>query len=771
MSDQFDPNQNLDPNHQNPNGGFVPNNNQNIGGFTPSNVQHPPIVNDPRLNPVQPQQAQYQPQPQVQQQYPVQNQAQPQPQFQQPNQNQNFNQPNTQFQPQQPQIQNQQQFPVQNQPQQPILNPSDPNYYANNGAFDMGFGDPNQAQVVQTAGPNVINKLGGQFQALGQNKLVATLKKNWWITLSGAVLLIMLFVAASYFLSGLGTPVSTYNQVVAKASSDARVPSGSVGSWKINIENRENTTLDQVKLFLDFDRTFTFSRSLYQTPDAAQDKYPYGSIYSLGQLKPFGIGGSSAQISIEGTLIGDLDTESILGGHVEYLPAGSSRKLRIELEKAITKIGAPQVTIDVSAPTNIKNGTEGDIYVDFKNSSDKSLSNLRIKLNYPPNSGFKYISSQLQLSKTSDVKTQPDEGDNIWLVSDLPRFTPQQLKIHGQFVGVPGEIKKIDAEIGVKDGQTGDYQVLAKKSISVTVTGEILQVSAALDGKDSYKFFTAGETVTVKISYKNTSTRNLEDMKVLGWLDDPAGVLDMATVAYTGGDRGNYNNGKLEWTQQGAPQLRLVPPNSGGDLSFSVKVKDGSGFLNGKAQNLFTLRPRALASAAATDNVEIVGSEYKALGDLKFAAKTERQITVQPNKNDPNLPAVDFNSLQVGVPASYVVTWTLTGNQTQINNIKVTSKSTLPASVWDQTTVKPITEDGKISYDKVTGQIVWNVGNIPSYTGTVSPSKTVSFVLTFTPSQPQINSGVNIHEEINITGTDDFTGQLYQLKGGAAQVK
>ncbi len=635
----------------------------------------------------------------------------------------------------------------------------------------MGFGDPNQVQPTQPTGPNLANKLGGQFQALGQNKLVAKLKKNWWIVLSGLVLLVMLFVAASYFLSGLGAPQSSYNQVFAKASSDARVPSGSVGSWRINIENRENVTLDQVRLYLDFDRTFTFSRSLSQTPDAAQERYPYGSIYSLGQLKPFGIGGSTALISIEGTLIGDLDTESIMGGYVEYLPVGSSRKLRVELEKAITKIGAPQVTIDVAAPTNIKNGTEGDIYVDFRNSSDKSLSNLRIKLNYPPNSGFKYISSQLQLSRTSDVKTQPDEGDNIWLVSELPRFTPQQLKIRGQFIGVPGEIKKIEAEIGVRDGQTGDFQVLAKKAISVTITGEILQVNASLDGKDSYKFFTAGETVRVKVSYKNTSTRNLEDVKVLGWLEDPANILDMATVAYTGGDRGNYNNGKLEWTQQGAPQLRLVPPNSGGELSFSVKIKEGTGFLNGTAQNLFTLRPRALVSAVATDNVEVVGSEYKALGDLKFASNIERQVTVQPNRNDPNLPAVNFKELQVGVPASYVVTWTLTGNQTQINNIKVTTKSTLPASVWDQTTVKPITEDGKISYDKVTGDIVWNVGSIPSYTGSVSPSKTVSFVLTFTPTQPQVNSGVSIHEEINITGTDDFTGQLYQLKGAAGKIR
>jgi hypothetical protein len=444
---------------------------------------------------------------------------------------------------------------------------------------------------------------------------------------------------------------------------------------------------------------------------------------------------------------------------------------RIELEKAVTKIGAPELTIDVSAPTSVKNGTESDLYVDFKNSSDKSLSNLRIKLNYPAGNGFKYISSQLQLSKTSDVKTQPDEGDNIWLVNELPRFTPQQLKVHGQFTGVPGELKKLEAEISVKNNQTGDYQILAKKAISVTVTGEILQVRTYLDGRDGYKYFNPGDNVTLKVAYTNTSTRNLEDVKVLAWMDDPAGILDMSTIAYSGGDKGNYNNGKLEWRQQGAPQLRLIPPNGSGELSFSVKVKDGKDFLNGKPQTQFTLRPRALVNAIATEDVTVVGDEYKALGDLKFNSKIERQARIQPNKNDPNLPEVNFTQLQAGVPASYVVTWTLTNAQTQVNRVKVTTKSELPPTVWDQTSILPITENSKVTFDKVTGDIVWDAGDLPGYTGIVLPAKTVSFVMTFTPSQPDLTSGVNLYKDVKIEGVDDFTSQAYQLKAGGGSVR
>jgi hypothetical protein len=63
------------------------------------------------------------------------------------------------------------------------------------------------------------------------------------------------------------------------------------------------------------------------------------------------------------------------------------------------------------------------------------------------------------------------------------------------------------------------------------------------------------------------------------------------------------------------------------------------------------------------------------------------------------------------------------------------------------------------------------VGDIPGYTGSVLPSKTVSFVMTFTPTEPQVNSGVNIYENISVTGTDDFTSRVYQLSGGSGTIK
>ena len=742
---------NTDPT-QNPNLGQNPNPNISTPPFQPASYQNNSPVATP--SPYQPNQESLGQMQAVQN--PNQPQFQPQP---------NFNNP-VQFQ--------QAQF---QQPAQPVnpqaYNPADPNYYNNsNSAFDLGFGNnPAQAPVQNAAGPNIFNKLGGQLKTASNNKAFDGLKKNWWIALSGGILFVLLIVAAWFTFAGSSTPPSNFTNVIGKISSDARVPSGSLGTWKINIDNRENTTLDKVKLFLKFDRTFTFSRSLLNTPDAAQEGFPYGSIYTLGQLKPLGIGGSSALVTIEGTLIGDLDTEAITEGYLEYQPVGASRMYRIELEKAVTKIGAPELTIDLTAPTSVKNGSESDLFVDFKNSSDRSLSNLRIKLNYPVGNGFKYISSQLQLSKTSDVKTQPDEGDNIWLINELPRFTNQQLKVRGQFVGVAGELKKLEAEISARNNQTGDYQILAKKAISVTITGETLQVRAYIDGREDYRFFGPGENVTLKVAYKNTSTRNLEDVKVLAWMDDPANILDLTTISFTGGDRGNYNNGKLEWRQQGAPQLRLIPPNGSGELSFNVKVKDGKNFLNGKPQTQFTLRPRALINAIATEDVAVVGDEYRALGELKFNAKIERQTRIQPNRNDPNLPEIDFSRLQVGVPASYVVTWTLTNSQNQVNRVKVSTKSELPPTVWDQTTVLPVTENAKITFDKVTGDIVWDAGDLPGYTGIVLPAKTVSFVLTFTPSEPDLVSGVNLYKDVKIEGVDDFTSQVYQLKAGGEGVR
>jgi hypothetical protein len=653
---------------------------------------------------------------------------------------------------------------------QTLYNPADPSYYSSNDSFNTFGNTPINAEP---AGLSFNEQFQSNFKKVKENKVVINLISNWWIVLIVVILLFSLGFGILYFL-GLQdqTVARTSLNVVGNISAPSRSPSGSLSEWNVKVENNENLKLERVKLILKFDNTFTFAKSINQDP-VNEPNTTFGSAYDLGELQPFGVGGSSAIITLQGTLSGTIDTEAIMGGTVSFQVEGDRQTFANELKVASTRIGAPELTIDeLTAPNSIKNGNEEDIFLNFKNSSDRELRDLRIRLTYP-NNDF-YISSELQLSKTSQIQRSPSENDNIWLIPQLPRFTPQQLKIRGRFIGVPGEIKTIRVEIATKAPSSNDFIVLAERSRTVNIVGDIIDVQTKLAGRDDKKTFEQDDTLTMEINYRNTSTRNIENVKVLAWMEDPAEILNYNSVAYTGGDRGSYTNGRFEWTQAGAPALRLLPPNGSGKLSFTIKTKEGKNFLNGKNQSQFTLQPRAILSATAIDDISVVGSEYKAQGELKFEAKADFQKIPKDAPQKFDQACNQTRDLVEGKPVCYLVTWTVSNTQNNINDVQVRTRTTLKNvsafAPWDQTSVTPITESNNISYDRITGEIVWRLGNVPGYTGINQPARTVSFVISFIPEQAQLNSGgVSLYEQLVATGTDDFTLQQYRVENPGAR--
>jgi hypothetical protein len=90
-----------------------------------------------------------------------------------------------------------------------------------------------------------------------------------------------------------------------------------------------------------------------------------------------------------------------------------------------------------------------------------------------------------------------------------------------------------------------------------------------------------------------------------------------------------------------------------------------------------------------------------------------------------------------------------------ISNAKVTA--ILPPNVKWTGYTSPTTE--KINYDSNTGQIVWDVGEIKSGTGSNYPSKEVSFQVSITPSLSQVGQEMNLVNETTISGIDTFSGE------------
>lgn len=575
--------------------------------------------------------------------------------------------------------------------------------------------------------------------------------KRWYVIIAVVLLISTLVVVGYAIINRPSAPTGEFSNVQAQIEAPQSSPSGTPTRWSVRIQNKENVSIQQIEIKLNFDRAFRFLRSV--NPDPVDTE---GTTYRLSSLAPVGQGVSDALIQFEGVLTGNIDDETLMQGTLSYVPTpliglqNSQRSLTIAPAK--TLITAPEVELAIELQNDkVQSGGEIELTVNFKNTSEKELRDLRLRLSYPDRGGFTYTSSQLFLSNTSDIKSQPDDGNNIWYISSLPRLAQQSLKLKGNVQAADGVRLSFTAEIGTRRNQN-QFETLRTTIRDVTVTSEPLVLKASIEGKDTTRTFGPDEPLNVTIEYQNRSTRTLQNVEISGFLGDEAGLLDPNSYTFVGGELGQVNNGIVQWRPSGSPQLTNLTPQGRGVLRFTVKTKKAQDFLKSNLnQTAYILRPRAQARAANLDLVETTGEIYKAKGALNFTQKVE--------KLDPS------NGGQAN-RRTYKITWSLSTLQNKVNDVLVEAVSPLPPTSWQQASITP--PDSKIDYNPSTGKITFKPGTLEGYTGISRPISTVSFLLVVEESQ---NNALPLTNTININGVDDFTAEKYEVTNpGSAQV-
>jgi hypothetical protein len=657
-------------------------------------------------------------------QYPQQTQPQTAPQQQVypqqgVNQQYNPNQP-TQYQ----QVSNSNQF-YQNIQQDVQTNPY----------FQVG---PEQA--VQSTNTNSRPK----SNAFSFGKLGGFLAAKWWLVAGIIGVLILGGVGLFAFLRYQATPQGDFTNVEARIEGPNSSPSGSPNRWKVTINNREKVSIQQIEVKLEFDRSFRFSKPI--NPDPAD---PKGNLYKLVSLAPLGQGTSDAIISFEGILTGSIDEETVMKGEVSYIPTPLSGKQNskrsIPIQATKTRITAPEIKVEmIPTQQEVQNGNEAELAVYFENLSERELKDLRIRMLYPAKGSFSYTSSELALSSSADIKTKPDDGNDIWFISSLPRLKKQTLKIRGNLNGADGVKQTFGVEIGIK---TADgYQTLQSTTRDITVSSQPLIISTKLSGRDENRTFAPGEPLTFEVTYQNKSTSTLKDVELFGSVDDSADILDYSSLQFVGGVSGNINNRVVQWRSSGVPQLANLAPQVKGTVTYTVKVKSGEEFTkSGLNQTAFTLRPNIEAKASNLPQIKAGGELYKARGDIGIEQKIEVDTTDANSQNR----------------KTYNVTLTLKSKQNAVNDVTYETSTTLPPSSWQQASITPATFADKISYNQQNGKIVWKVGKVNGYTGSANPVISVTFKMVVEIAPGKSFAGVEMFGEGKLTGVDDFTGEEY----------
>jgi hypothetical protein len=578
-------------------------------------------------------------------------------------------------------------------------------------------------------------------------KFSAFVSAKKWFIIGIVGVLIVAGVGVGAFLMLNQVPTSQYLGVTARIEAPQTAPSGTPNRWRVTIQNTEKVSIQNIEVKLEFDRAFRYTKPI--NPDPAD---PKGNLYKLASLQAVGQGTSDAILSFEGVLTGVIDEETTMKGEVSYTPtplAGKQNSRRtVSIQASKTRITAPEIKVEmIPTQQEVQNGTEAEITVFFENLSERELKDVRLRMIYPGKGDFSYSTSELTLTTTGDTKTKPDDGNDIWFISSLPRLKKQQLKVRGVLNGANGVKQNFGVEIGIKSND--GYQTLQTTSRDVTIASQPLILTTKLQGRDINQTFAPGETLNFEVAYQNQSTTTLRNVEVLASIEDPAEVLDYATLQFAGGTGGNINNRVIQWRGSGVPQLENLAPQVRGVLQYSIKVKNNEEFIrSGLSQTAYTVRPFSEAKGQNLPQVKSSGENYKGRGDISIE---------QSFKEDPNGSSAQNRKV-------YDVTLSIKSRQTKINDVVYETNTLLPPNSWNQSTISPASFADKISYNQQNGKIVWNVGSVGAYSGLSNPVISVTFKLTVELTPGKSFGGVEITGDGTLRGVDDFTAEKYEKK-------
>lgn len=641
----------------------------------------------------------------------------------------------------------QEQHPNYNYPQ---------NQYPNSYPADVNQQfDPNQ-QFIPTgfAGPggNPNQQPGPKQKPKWQINLYNFLVKKWWLVAIVVVALASLIIVAVVVLNQpTQVAVNTkFPNVVAKINAPKTLPQGTPGVFELSIENKEAVPVSNLKIDLKFDSDFQFLREISPKPDV-----PEGNKYTIAKLDEAGGRSSSVKITFEGILTGKTDIEVQMSGTITYQAETGPGKLSPVNETKIdivrTKITSPQIDLNLT-PTveQVQNNGEAEFTIKLNNRTDQEIRDLRVRMTYPSGqNSFTYTSSEYTSGNTASPKTSPDDGDNTWLVTRLAGGSEHILKVRGKVLGSSNSLLTFGVEIGIKT-QNNDYRVIRETFKDIKILAQPIKLTTAIVGKDASKVIVPGETLTFSVNYQNDSQQTFNNVQITSFVTDIANLLDLSTINFAGGERGDITGSQISWQATRVPQLATLRPSQSGQFQYTIKVKELSEFINVSLnQTQYTIRPGVQAKAANLEQIEFVGELYKGRGQLEFFQDEPVFKNFNPQTN---------NNV-------YSFTWRLRTWQNEVNDVVFKAVSPLPAGGW-LNKITPAANSSSLSYNNVNGEIIWTVGKLNSYTGRSIPEVSITFEM----EVPKMSSKQIAIQIPVITGTDIFTSEKFNFTGKVTEL-
>tara|TARA_Y100000310_G_C20703029_1_gene831855 strand:- start:2123 stop:4051 length:1929 start_codon:yes stop_codon:yes gene_type:complete len=522
--------------------------------------------------------------------------------------------------------------------------------------------------------------------------------------------------------------VSSPQNLDITVQAPASLPGGEETSFQVIITNNNKSTIEAALLEI----TYPEGTQLVDVPGSDNRK----TRTELGAILP----GQQIAETVRMIVFGEENTEKTIALNIEYRAEGSSATFSKDKIYEFVLTTSP-ASLSVDIPNEVNVGEEAEIMIDVVSNSKNVLEDFMVNVEYP--FGFEFV----------DATPSPTFGNNVWYVGDLAPAAGTSIVVRGVVNGQIEDQKTFKIFAGIQDEEnTRNIDVVYNSFIqTVLIKKPFLAVNFSINGdslSDEIVLASNGR-VSGDIKWSNNlSSRILNGSFSLKINGD---VVNKSSVTQ---DKGFYQSGgnTIVWNQTTDRTLSIIEPGESGSERFDFKTKPLFGldlFKNPSIDLLLEFTGERVSPGFPSESIRFTQSKkIKINSDVQLSA--DGFYFTGPFTNSGPLPPKVDNS------TTYTIDWTIFNSSNRISNASVVAS--LPIYVTWLNTTSPSTED--IVFNESTGEIVWDVGDIPVGVNVTIPVRKVSFQVGLTPSISQINLTPVIISESRFTGKDTFTGAI-----------
>ncbi len=440
--------------------------------------------------------------------------------------------------------------------------------------------------------------------------------------------------------------------------------------------------------------------------------------------------------NVTAVFFGEANEKKDLKITAEYRVQGSNATFYKEKIYSIFISSAP-ISITTSSFKEVNAGQEFTMAFTVTSNSSKLLKNIVFQVEYPFGFNFK--------------KAVPVASfDNmLWKIGDLAPGVKRVISVTGTIDGQNDDERVFRLNVGVqstKDNKKIGIALLSTQQ-SIMVKKPFITSSLALDGNISNGDYAgeAGRSIRADVTWTNNLPTNIIDAEIFVKINGTA--LDKSSVLV---DQGFYDsaNGVIRWDKSNTSELGLLNPGGSGSVSFSF-TPTSQNTSSGQKNPGVTLEVSVRGKRVSENQVpeQIISSVLRTVRVASRIRLLPRLIySIGPFVNTGPIPP------KAEKETKYTVVWTVTNTTNAISNAQV--RASLPSYIkWLGVT----TDNSKISYNPVGGELVWDIGSIAANTDG-NASKEIAFQVAFIPSVSQVGSVPIVVNEAVLSGEDDFTG-------------